>query len=125
MARQSNAQAMAALRAQLKEWMHTTATGLTVSSVQVAIPEFTTGRTLAEVRIALNDCIQLTGMRILNGANGPFLSYPQRTVNSKGEEDQLGEYKSMYYPFSVALRDQLEDAALTAYNELLTKVSGK
>ncbi len=122
MARQSNAQAMATLRTQIKEWMHTTATGLTITSIQVAIPEAAQGKTLAEVRVSLNDCLQLTGLKIINGANGPFLSYPQRKVNSKGEEDPQGEYKSMFYPFSVALRDQMEGAAIAAYNELLAKV---
>ena len=125
MARQSNAQAMAALRKQIQEWMHIAATGFSITSIQVSIPEVAQGKTLALVRILLNDSLQMTGMMIIKGANGPFLAYPNRLVGDDGQVDPHGELRSTFYPCTPALRDQLEDAALTAYNELLTKVSGK
>ncbi|MCL2284100.1 MAG: SpoVG family protein [Fibromonadales bacterium] len=89
---------------------------LTCTNVQVyPVKEPSGGKTRAFSRVALNDQLQLTGLRIVEGVNGFFVSYPL-DLNYKGED-----YHSIFYPLHKELRDHIEQCVLEKYQELANK----
>jgi stage V sporulation protein G len=85
---------------------------LKVTASQVFIIQEPTGKTVALARCLLNDQLQLTHLRIVEGVNGLFVSYPN---DSSYKSD---EYKCVYYPVTRALRDHIEEVLLAQYKEL-------
>jgi len=71
------------------------------------------GKTKAFARIELNEQLVLTGLRIVNGVNGYFVSYPIDPRNKK--ED----YHSIYYPLGKELREHIEQAILAEYAKII------
>lgn len=67
------------------------------------------GKTRALVGMVLGDQLQLTAMRIVDGANGLFLS-PPNDPSYKGDE-----YRSLYYGLTKELRDHMETVAVHHY----------
>jgi len=84
---------------------------LTCSNVQVYPFKESGGKTKAFARVTINEQLQLTGLRIVNGTNGFFVSYPL-DPNHKGEE-----YHSIYYPLQKELREHIEQCVLEKYQE--------
>lgn len=84
-----------------------------VTSVQVYMLKEPCGKTRALARCLLDDQFQLTGMRVVQGVNGLFLSYPN-DPGYKGED-----YRSLFYPVTKDLRNHIEDAILTKYREMV------
>ena len=60
----------------------------------------------ATARVTLNDALVLTSLRVYEGSQGLFVSYPND--NSYQGED----YRQMFYPLSRTLREHIEDAVL-------------
>ncbi len=87
---------------------------LTCTSVQVYPFKESGGKTKAFARATINDQLQLTGLRVVDGANGFFVSYPL-DPNYKGED-----YHSIYYPLNKELRDHIEQCVLEKYQELVS-----
>ena len=87
--------------------------GIVVTSVQIYLLKEPMGKTRALARIVLNDAFQLTGLRIVDGSNGLFVSYPN-DPSYKGDD-----YRSLFYPLTGELREQVEEAVLAKYNEAL------
>lgn len=88
---------------------------LKVTASQVFPLSEPTGKTVALARCLLNDQLQLTGLRIVIGVNGLFVSYPNDTSYKSDE------YKCIYYPVTRALRDHIEEILLAQYKELTQK----
>jgi len=65
---------------------------------------------LAFARIALDDSLQLTSIRVYQGTKGPFVAYPS-DPNYKGHD-----YKQLFYPVTRELRNQIEESILNEYN---------
>jgi stage V sporulation protein G len=87
--------------------------GIDVTAVQVFLLKERMGKTYAIARVVLNDQMQLTGLRIVDGANGLFVSYPN-DPGYKGED-----YRSLFYPVTRELRDHIESLVLSKYKELM------
>jgi stage V sporulation protein G len=102
---------MDTLRTQLQDWMSVASSGILVTSIQVSVLDKPENKVVAEVRIVLNDCIQLTGMKLMSGVHGLFLAYPM-------EPNQNNELRSVFYPLTPGVRDYLEARALEKYQEL-------
>jgi stage V sporulation protein G len=85
---------------------------LTCTNVQVYPFKESSGKTKAFARATINDQLQLTGLRVVNGANGFFVSYPL-DPNYKGED-----YHSIYYPLNKELREHIEQCVLEKYQEV-------
>ncbi|MCL2207337.1 MAG: SpoVG family protein [Fibromonadales bacterium] len=89
---------------------------LTCTQVQVyPFKESTSGKTKAMARVTINDQLQLTGLRVVDGVNGFFVSYPL-DPNHKGEE-----YFSIYYPLHKELREHIEQCILEKFQEMVNK----
>ena len=84
---------------------------LTCTSVQVYPVKESNGKTKAFARATINEQLQLTGLRVVDGINGFFISYPL-DPNHKGEE-----YHSIYYPLRKELREHIEQCVLEKYQE--------
>jgi stage V sporulation protein G len=90
-----------------------------VTACQVFILESILGtKTRALCRLILNDQFQLTGLRIVDGANNLFVAYPN-DPNYKGED-----YSSLMYPITRELRDHIEYVLLNAYYKALETKNG-
>lgn len=88
-----------------------------VSNVQV-FPIQQGGKTKAMARVLLWDSMQLTGIRVVEGANGLFVSYPNDPAY-KGDD-----YRSLYYPLTKELREKIEEAVLSRYREAKKEEAG-
>ena len=90
---------------------------LAVTNVQVF--PFKEGPSLGHIKglaqIVLNDQFQLRGLRIMEGENGIFVSYPLDPF-FKGEE-----YRSLAYPITRQLREHIEACVLEKYNQTVNK----
>ncbi len=71
------------------------------------------GKTRAFARVVLNDQLQLTGLRIMDGSMSLFVSYPN-DPSYKGED-----YRSIFYPVTRELRDHIEEVVLAKYAEAM------
>jgi stage V sporulation protein G len=74
--------------------------------VRVQIIEKDSLRALATVKV--HDAIYLTGLRVIEGKSGLFLSMPNRKTSA-------GEYQDIYFPANKATRDELQRLVLEAY----------
>jgi stage V sporulation protein G len=69
------------------------------------------GKTKAFARVVLNDQLQLTGLRVVDGANGFFVAYPNDPFY-KGED-----YRSIFFPLTRQCREHIENCVLEKYQE--------
>ena len=84
---------------------------LVATQVQVFPLREPLGKTQALARVVLNDQLQLTGLRIVDGCNGLFVSYPN-DPSYKGDD-----YRAMFYPLTKDFREHIEQAVLAKYQE--------
>ena len=80
-----------------------------VTNVQVYPVREPQGKLRAYARVVLDDQLQLTGMRVYEGSNGYFVSYPSDPT-TRGED-----YRQIFYPVTRELRDLLEVEILTEW----------
>lgn len=88
---------------------------LTVTNIQVYPVREPRGKLMAFVRVLLNDELHLTGMKLYDGANGLFLSYPNDPAH-KGED-----YRQLFYPITRELRDDIEKRAIAEYEQVMAQ----
>lgn len=84
--------------------------GLKITRIAIYPISNTEGRLRALCRIVLNDCLQLTNLRIYDGANGLFVSYPIE-FTQKGEE-----FRQIFYPLKKTFREYVEETVLLQYH---------
>ena len=81
-----------------------------VSQVQILLAEDTGhNRLKAEARLVLFKSMQLTGLRLYQGAKGLFVSYPN--APSEGGD----EYRQLFYPITRELRALIEEEIIAEY----------
>lgn len=87
--------------------------GLRITEVQVY--PFKESPSLGHIRglaqIVLNGCLQIRGLRVMDGSNGLFVAYPLDHFY-KGEE-----FKSIVCPLDGEFRSFVEAAVLAKYRE--------
>jgi stage V sporulation protein G len=68
-------------------------------------------RLKANVSLVVTNAIMLTGLRVIQGKHGLFVSMPLR-------KDRLtGEYSDIAFPISKEIREKMTEAILAAYAE--------
>ena len=92
---------------------------LPITNMQVFPVREPKGKLRAYARVLLAEQLQLTGLKLYNGDNGLFVSYPNDPAH-KGED-----YRQLFYPVDLNLRDSIEKAIIqeyytTMYPELLS-----
>lgn len=76
------------------------------SNVRISLYTKDSLRALATVKVL--DAVFLTGLRVIEGKNGLFVSMPSKKSSN-------GEYQDIFFPASKAMRDELQKAVLEAY----------
>ena len=71
------------------------------------------GHVKAIANIVLNDQVQVRGLRVMDGENGLFVSYPFDPFY-KGEE-----YRSIFFPITRECRQHIENCVLEKYQEIV------
>ena len=84
-----------------------------LTNVQVYPVKKVMGKTHAFARVVLNDQIQFTGLRIVEGSNGLFVAYPT-DPSYKGED-----YKSIFYPVTREFRELIETEVIKKFQEMM------
>lgn len=85
---------------------------LAVTNVQVyPFKDATLGNVKGMARIVLNDQLQIRGLRIMNGENGLFVSYPIDPFY-KGDD-----FHTICMPVTRKLREHIENCVLEKYQE--------
>ena len=74
----------------------------------VKITDFNKDNLKAFVSVTLDNCFILTGIKIMDGKNGVWVSMPQQKVKE--------EYKDIYFPITKEFRAELHSAILAEYN---------
>lgn len=69
------------------------------------------GKCLARLSATLDDCFAVRGLRLMEGKNGLFLNFP----SYKGRSG----YVDICFPTTAELRQQMTQAAVTAYQQAL------
>jgi len=69
-------------------------------------------KTLANASVVINNSICLTGLKVIDGVNGYFVSYP---IDPNGKTD---DYRSLYYPIDRATREHIENVIVDKYLEM-------
>lgn len=82
------------------------------SAIRITLHHRESTRALVSLKVA--DAMYLTGFRIVEGKNGPFVSMPSK-------KDPGGEYRDIFFPASREMRDRLNAAVIEAYNAELAK----
>lgn len=77
--------------------------------------------TRAIAEIVFNDQLLIRGVRICEGANGLYISYPF-PFNPTTCED--GQQRSSVFPITKALRDHVEAVVLEKYQDAVKKENG-
>lgn len=79
------------------------------SSIRVTVYEKESTRGFATVKVG--DLFYITGLRIIEGTKGLFVSMPSR-------KDTSGEYKDICFPASKEVRDELQGLVLAEWHRL-------
>ena len=83
---------------------------LAVTNIQVfPFNDSPLGNVKAIATVVLNDQFVVRGLRVMNGCNGLFVSYPFDPF-CKGEE-----FRSLCYPMTRQLREHIENCVLEKY----------
>jgi stage V sporulation protein G len=90
-----------------------TANTLQVTYCQVILLKEPRGKIKATANVILNDALQLTALRLIEGSMGLFVSYPN-DPSWKGED-----YRSLFYPITKDLREHIEKVVLAKYEEIV------
>lgn len=83
---------------------------------QVAVFPFSDnplGTVKAMATVVLNDQFMIRGLRVVNGSNGLFVSYPMDPFY-KGED-----FRSLVVPITRQLREHIENCVLEKYQEAI------
>ena len=84
---------------------------LPITLTQVFPLKETLGKTQGYARVVVADQLQLTGLRIIDGASGLFVAYPN-------DPRYKGDDYTIFYPITKDLRDAIEEAVLIKFREV-------
>lgn len=98
---------------ELEQAQYLTCTNIQVFPFKVQ-PE--NARIMGLATVVLNDQLVMRGLRIMKGENGLFLSYPLNDPSFK--ED----FRTLYNPITRQLREHIEFAVLSKYNECVAEM---
>lgn len=77
----------------------------------------TSGSTLATASVDLNGVFAVRGLKVVQGANGPFVSMPSYKT-AEG-------FRDVCFPVTAEFREQLHTAVLDAYRQELSMVASR
>ena len=85
-----------------------------ISDVRIRFVKKDDSKLKAVASITIDDCFVVHDIKVIEGADGPFIAMPSRKTND-------GEFKDIAHPLNTETRESLRNAILTASNEELAK----
>ena len=86
-----------------------------ITNVSVYTLNDSNSKTVALATVTIADCLVLTGMKIVSGKKGMFVSMPQRKLSKPDKNGN--EYADIFFPVTHDFREELNNAVLDAYDE--------
>lgn len=86
-----------------------------ITSVSVYTLNDTTSKVVALATVTIADCLVLTGLRIVKGKKGMFVSMPQRKLSNPDKNGN--EYADIFFPVTHDFREELNNAILDEYDK--------
>ena len=77
--------------------------------------------TKALAEIVFNDQLLIRGIRVVEGENGLYISYPFPLYPTTGED---GQQRSSVFPITNVLRDHVEAVVLEKYQDVIKNKNG-
>ena len=81
---------------------------------EVEIYKLTDSKTLALASITLNNEFVITGLKVVDGANGLFVAMPSKKNTNENSEKQ---YSDIPFPITKQARETIQSAVLDKFNE--------
>lgn len=81
-----------------------------ISDVRIRLVKKDDGKLKAVASITIDDCFVVHDIKVIEGAEGYFISMPSRKTPD-------GEYKDIVHPINTQTREQIRDAVLEAYEK--------
>lgn len=85
-----------------------------ITNVSVYTLNDSNSKTVAFATVTIADCLVLTGLRIVKGKKGMFVSMPQRKLSKPDKNGN--EYADIFFPVTHGFREELNDAILDEYD---------
>ena len=86
-----------------------------ITNVSVYTLNDSNSKTVAIATVTIEDCLVLTGLKIVSGKKGMFVSMPQRKLSKPDKNGN--EYADIFFPITHGFREELNDAVLDAYDD--------
>lgn len=86
-----------------------------ITNVSVYTMNDSNSKTLALATVTISDCLVLTGLRIVKGKKGMFVSMPQRKLSKPDKNGN--EYADIFFPVTHDFREELNNAILDEYDK--------
>lgn len=84
-----------------------------ITNVSVYTLKDANSKTVALATVTIDDCLVLTGLRIVKGKKGMFVSMPQRKLSKPDKNGN--EYADIFFPVTHEFREELKNAVLDEY----------
>lgn len=85
-----------------------------ISDVRIRFVKKEDSKLKAVASITIEDCFVVHDIKIIDGADGPFIAMPSRKTSD-------GEFKDIAHPLNTETREELKNAILTAYSNEIAK----
>ncbi len=79
-----------------------------ISDVRIRFVHKDGSKLKAVASITIDDCFVVHDIKVIEGAEGPFIAMPSRKTND-------GEFKDIAHPLNTETREAVKDAILAAY----------
>ena len=76
----------------------------------------------ALVSVTFDDALVIHGIKIIKGPKRLFVAMPSRK-DEKGKDGGIAVYRDIVHPIGQEMRQKLESAILSAYDDVLKKLS--
>lgn len=86
-----------------------------ITNISVYTLNDTNSKTVALATVTIDDCLVLTGLRIVKGKKGMFVSMPQRKMSKPDKNGN--EYADIFFPVTHDFREELNNAILDEYDK--------
>ena len=85
-----------------------------ISDVRIRFVKKDESKLKAVASISIDDCFAVHDIKVIEGADGPFIAMPSRKTSD-------GEYRDIAHPLNSETREQIKQAIITTYKEELEK----
>lgn len=86
-----------------------------ITNVSIYTLNDANSKTVALATVTISDCLVLTGLKIVKGKKGMFVSMPQRKLSKPDKNGN--EYADIFFPVTHDFREELNNAILDEYDK--------